>query len=125
MHDPTLGNEPSHIVRGALPIRVGNAAMARQTALSVYWGLYALALIALGFWRRSSFARYAGLALLGLTLAKVMLVDLAQVRYFYRVLSLLVIGLLFIVTALAYARLASALRVAPQSADRPPGSETR
>jgi len=90
--------------------RVSNAAMARQTALSVYWGIYGILLVALGFWRRSPALRYGGLALLGLTLGKVMLVDLARIRYVYRVLSLLAVGLLFIATSVAYARLASHLR---------------
>jgi uncharacterized membrane protein len=90
--------------------RVGDAAMARQTALSVYWGLYAIALVGVGFWRRLPWMRYGGLALLAIALGKVMLVDLAHVRYVYRVLSLLAIGLLFIATSIAYARLASGMR---------------
>ena len=87
--------------------RVSNPAMARQTALSMYWGVYAIALVALGFWKRTPWVRYAGLGLLALTLGKVMLVDLAKVQYVYRVLSLLAVGLLFIGTSVAYARLAS------------------
>lgn len=90
--------------------RVSNPAMARQTALSVYWGIYAILVVALGFWKRSPALRYGGLALLGLTLGKVMLVDLARIQYVYRVLSLLAVGLLFIATSVAYARLASHLR---------------
>ena len=97
--------------------RVANAAMARQTALSVYWGVYAIGMVALGFWRRWALARYAGLALLALTLGKVLLVDLAHVKYVYRVLSLLAVGLLFIATSVAYARLASRLLGRVRSVD--------
>lgn len=39
-----------------------------------------------------------------------MVVDLAHVQYVYRVLSLLAVGLLFIGTSLAYARLSARLR---------------
>jgi uncharacterized membrane protein len=89
--------------------RVSNAAMARQTAWSVYWGLYAIGLVAVGFWRRGPAIRYAGLGLLAVTLAKVLIVDLAHLQYVYRVLSLLATGLLFILTSIAYARLAKQL----------------
>lgn len=83
--------------------------MARQTALSIYWGLYAIALIALGFAKRSTACRYGGLALLTVTLAKVLTVDLAEVRYVYRVLSLIGVGLLFVATSVGYSKLAPRL----------------
>ncbi len=89
--------------------RVSNPAMARQTAWSVYWGLYAIGLVAVGFWRRGPAIRYAGLGLLAVTLAKVLIVDLGHLQYVYRVLSLLATGLLFILTSIAYARLAKQL----------------
>jgi uncharacterized membrane protein len=84
--------------------RFARADMLRQTALSVHWGVYAAALIGIGLWRRSAGIRYGGLALLVVTLAKVLIVDLAHVDYFYRVLSLLVVGLLAIGASVAYAR---------------------
>lgn len=83
--------------------------MAAQTGLSIYWGVFAIGLVALGFWRPRAFVRYAGLGLLGVTLAKVLLIDLSEVRYLYRVLSLLAVGLLLIVTSIAYAKLATKL----------------
>jgi hypothetical protein len=86
-----------------------NAAMARQTGLSIYWGVYAIVLIALGFAKRSTACRYGGLALLTVTLAKVLTVDLAEVRYVYRVLSLIGVGLLFVATSVGYAKLAPRL----------------
>lgn len=89
--------------------RVGNPAMARQTAWSVYWALYAIGFVAVGFWKHSAATRYAGLGLLAVTLAKVLIVDLAHLQYEYRVLSLLVVGLLLIGTSIAYSRLASVL----------------
>lgn len=96
--------------------RLDNAAMILQTALSIYWGIYAIGLVALGFWRRTAPLRYTGLALLAITLGKVLIVDLSNVQYVYRVLSLLATGLLFIITSIAYARLAS--RLADQSSQR-------
>jgi uncharacterized membrane protein len=93
-----------------------NAAMARQTALSIYWGLCAIATVAVGFALRSSVCRYAGLALLAITLGKVLTVDMAEVRYVYRVLSFLGIGLLLVATSVAYSKLAP--RLASSAADK-------
>ena len=90
--------------------RVAEAAMARQTAISIYWGVYAIALLALGFAKRSTAARYAGLVLLTLTLGKVVTVDLAEVRYVYRVLSFVGVGLLLVATSVGYAKLAPRLK---------------
>ncbi|HEY3246101.1 MAG TPA: DUF2339 domain-containing protein [Phycisphaerae bacterium] len=89
--------------------QIERAAMARQTGLSIYWGLYGIALVAVGFARTSRWSRYGGLALLGLTLGKVLLVDMAEIRSVYRVLSLLGLGLLFVITSITYTKLAPVL----------------
>ncbi len=89
--------------------RFQNAAMARHTAFSIYWGLYAIGLVAVGFVWRSAWCRYGGLALLAVTLGKVLLIDLAEVAYVYRVLSLLGVGLLLVGTSVAYGKLAPRL----------------
>jgi hypothetical protein len=93
-----------------------HAAMARQMGLSVYWGVFGLGLVAAGFRWRSAVMRRAGLALLVLTLGKVLTVDLAGVQYLYRVLSLLATGLLLIAASLAYNRLAAGLDERPGGA---------
>jgi uncharacterized membrane protein len=92
---------------------VAEARMVRQTALSIYWGLYGIGLVVLGFARRLAWFRYGGLALLALTLGKVLVVDMARVKYLYRVLSLLGVGLLCIATSVAYAKLAGRLLATP------------
>ncbi|MCK4340925.1 MAG: DUF2339 domain-containing protein [Phycisphaerae bacterium] len=93
--------------------RFANAAMVRQTVLSIYWGLFGIGLVTLGFVLRIAWFRYVGLALLAVTLAKVLLFDLAAVRYLYRVLSLLATGLLCMATSVAYAKLSSRLLARP------------
>ncbi len=85
------------------------AAMAKQGFLSVYWAIYAFGLITLGFFKRVAMARYAGMALFALTLAKVFTVDLAGVSNVYKVLSFLGLGLLLIATSIGYAKLAPRL----------------
>ncbi|MHC4219401.1 MAG: DUF2339 domain-containing protein, partial [Planctomycetota bacterium] len=95
-----------------------NAAMARQTALSIFWGIYALAVIVLGFAHRSAAARWAGLVLLVLTLGKVLTVDMAEVRRIYRVLSFLAVGILLVTTSVGYAKLAPKALASPDDAGK-------
>ena len=83
-----------------------NVTMARQTGLSIYWGVYAVVLVALGFAKRSAACRYAGLALLALTLVKVVAVDLSEVDRVWRVVSFIGVGLLLVGTSIGYAKLA-------------------
>ncbi len=92
---------------------------ARQTGLSVYWALFSIALILIGFLRSVAMARYVGLALLGITVVKVFFVDMpvAEVDTIYRVLSAVIVGLLLLATSVAYAKFApKLLKAAP--ADR-------
>ena len=79
--------------------------MARQMGWSIYWALFAIALVLLGFAKRWAACRYAGLALFALTAGKVVTVDMAEVRNVYRVLSFMVLGLLLVGTSVGYAKL--------------------
>ena len=81
--------------------------MAMQASLSVYWSLYGVMLVLIGFVKRSAPSRYAGLVLLGITLLKVLLVDFATVESFvWRAVSFLVSGLLLVGLAIVYAKFA-------------------
>ena len=84
---------------------------AKQTGLSVYWALLAIALILIGFLRSVAMARYVGLGLLGITVLKVFFVDMpvADVDTIYRVLSAVIVGLLLLATSVAYAKFAPKL----------------
>ena len=73
-----------------------------QVGLSVLWAIYAAAALSWGFARSRASVRYAALALLGLTVLKVFLVDLAAVRTVYRVLSFLVLGIVLLGVSLLY-----------------------
>ncbi|MCC6908741.1 MAG: DUF2339 domain-containing protein [Phycisphaerales bacterium] len=88
---------------------LANAAMARLTGLSIYWGVYGIALVVNGFAWRIAESRYAGLALLVITLIKVVAVDMSDVQYIYRVASFMSIGVLFVLTSIAYAKMSPRL----------------
>jgi uncharacterized membrane protein len=73
-----------------------------QMALSVLWSVYAGVLTAVGFLRRSASVRWAALALFGLTIIKVTLVDIAQLQQLYRIIAFFVLGMLLLVVAWGY-----------------------
>jgi hypothetical protein len=75
-----------------------------QVGVSVAWAVYAAALVALGFWRRSAPTRWTGLAVFALTLAKVFLVDIARLSAAHRIGSFLVLGVLLVGASFLYQR---------------------
>jgi uncharacterized membrane protein len=84
-----------------------------QLGLSLLWTVYAAATLAWGFVRRSVALRYAALCLFGLTIVKVFFVDLASVKTAYRMLSLLVLGVVLLLVGLLYQK-ASRRPAAPE-----------
>ena len=75
---------------------------ARDLTTSIAWAVYALALLGLGVRLASVGLRWASLGLLMLTIAKVFLYDLGELRDLYRVASLLGLAVSLIVVSLAY-----------------------
>jgi uncharacterized membrane protein len=84
---------------------VGEIRWRTQVGLSVLWTLYAGAALAWGFLRSNPALRYAALGLLGLTVLKVFVVDFAEVRTSYRILSFLVLGVVLLLVSFAYQKL--------------------
>jgi len=79
-----------------------------QVALSMFWGVVALVAIVVGLARDVRELRYGGLALLGLSVAKVFAYDLCELDSLYRVLSFIPIGIVLLVGAYAYQRVRTA-----------------
>src|SRR5262249_20411170 len=73
-----------------------------QMAVSVTWTIYAVGLLAGGFLRRIPALRYSAFALLGLCVLKAVIVDMAQVRQIYRIVSLLALGLVLVGVSYLY-----------------------
>jgi uncharacterized membrane protein len=78
--------------------------MAKQAALSVLWGVTGLVAVIVGFAKGLRPLRYAALVLLGVTLAKIPLIDLAHVQPVYRILSFLAVGGLLLCVSFVYHR---------------------
>ena len=73
-----------------------------QMAITIVWGVYASSMLSIGFWRRVLALRLAALALFAMTAVKLLIVDLANVRQIYRIVSFLVMGLLMIAASYLY-----------------------
>lgn len=100
---------------------------ARQAVLSIYWGLFAVALLVAGFLRGKPVVRYAGLGLMGVAAVKAVLVDLSAAPPAWRIASFMGLGLLMVGVALAYARITARLdgaRSQPASPDDPDATNT-
>ena len=77
---------------------------ARDLTTSLAWAIYALVLLAVGMGRGRIGLRWASLGLLMITIAKVFLHDLGELRDLYRVASLLGLAVSLIAVSLAYQR---------------------
>jgi uncharacterized membrane protein len=76
-----------------------------QMVLSVFWALVGVAVLVAGLQRDLHGLRLAGLALLGVTVTKVFLFDLATLSSMYRVVSFIGLGLLLLAGAFVWQRL--------------------
>jgi uncharacterized membrane protein len=76
--------------------------LAQHLALSLLWTLYASVLILVGVKRQSALLRWQALVLFGLAVAKVFLYDISYLDRFYRIVSLLILGVLLLVVSFLY-----------------------
>lgn len=87
--------------------------LAMHVALSIFWGLAAIAMLIVGFARLINVLRYMAIALFGLTVLKVFIVDLSHLEMIYRVVSFMALGVLLLLASLLYQKLAP--RIIPQT----------
>jgi uncharacterized membrane protein len=86
------------------PLSAETASLASGLAVSAWWLVFAAALVGLGFSRRLKPARLAGLAVAGLAVVKVLVFDLSSLDALYRVGSVFILGLVFLLLAYLYHR---------------------
>jgi uncharacterized membrane protein len=87
--------------------------LAQHLALSLLWTFYASVLILVGVKRQSALLRWQALVLFGLTVAKVFLYDISYLDRFYRIVSLLILGVLLLVVSFLYQKKISRERSTP------------
>ena len=80
------------------------ASLAAGLAVSAWWLVFAAALVGVGFRRELKPARIAGLGVAGLAVVKVLVFDLSSLDALYRVGSVFILGLVFLLLAYLYHR---------------------
>jgi len=86
-----------------LTLQFGRAP-ARDLTVSIAWALYALILLGFGMARARTGLRWLSLGFLLVTIAKVFLYDLGELRDLYRVLSLVGLALSLLLVSVLYQR---------------------
>ena len=81
-----------------------DASLASGLAVSAWWLVFAAALVGVGFRRAHKPLRVAGLAVAGLAVVKVLVFDLSSLDALYRVGSVFILGLVFLLLAYLYHR---------------------
>jgi hypothetical protein len=81
----------------------------RYGFVSALWSLQALLLIGIGLRTRNGFRRIFGFILFGVTVAKLLAIDMAVLQPVYRIISFAVTGVLLLVAAFLYQKFARAL----------------
>jgi uncharacterized membrane protein len=70
----------------------------------VTWAAYATGAIVAGIRRRYAPARYFAMVVFALTIAKVFLVDMAELERVYRIVSIIGLGVMLLATSYMYER---------------------
>ena len=89
----------------AASVVFNGAVRPEQVLLSIFWSIFAVACVLLGFRVRAAELRFFGLGLLAVTLLKVVLIDMSQVQAGYRILSFMGLGALMLGTSVLYGKL--------------------
>lgn len=79
--------------------------LARQLSLSVVWAIYGGVMLTAGIVRRNRLLRVMALMLIGITIAKVFVLDLAALERIYRVIAFIVLGVILLAGSFLYQRL--------------------
>ncbi|MCU0652701.1 MAG: DUF2339 domain-containing protein [Candidatus Pacebacteria bacterium] len=82
----------------------------KNVFLSVAWTFYGIGLLITGIVRKAVYNRFLGLALLGIVIFKVFLVDTANLSDLYRFFSFIVLGCLLLVAGYLYYRYQDRIR---------------
>jgi uncharacterized membrane protein len=84
--------------------RWANSEKAMQMALSIWWGLWATAVMVIGFVRFYAPLRYFAIVCYGVTAVKVLFLDIRDAEQMYRILSFIGFGLLLLAGSFLYHR---------------------
>jgi uncharacterized membrane protein len=96
-------------------IAIADRAIVKQVSMSVLWAIVGFAGVVFGFRRDIPAIRWAALALLAITLAKILVIDMSEVKAIWRILSFVAVGALLLAVSFVYHRQTQAQ---PQESER-------
>lgn len=70
--------------------------------VSLGWGIEGALLFAVGFMAKDRIFRLGGFAIFGLTLLRIVVIDMAHIAVVYRIISFIVLGTIFLLTSFFY-----------------------
>lgn len=94
--------------------------LGRDMTYTISWALFALGLLVVGIWRQLRAARYAGLALLSVTLLKLFFHDLARLNQLYRIGALAGVAVVAIFASFLYQKFLATDPGGPKKIPTPP-----
>jgi uncharacterized membrane protein len=82
----------------------------RGAALSMWWGVLAIVMVGLGFWKRVQAVRWTGLGVLAIAMFKAVFFDLQDVSQLWRIVSFIGLGLMMLIVPVVYSRMSHVLK---------------
>ncbi|MEM6362060.1 MAG: DUF2339 domain-containing protein [Bacteroidota bacterium] len=73
-----------------------------RLSLSIFWGVYSIALIALGIWKKRKHLRIAAISLFGLTLLKLFFFDIADLNTISKTIVFVCLGVFLLIISFLY-----------------------
>lgn len=86
-----------------------NAANSYKIAISIFWGIYSISLVAFGIWKNKAHIRIMSFATLGITLLKMFFYDLSHLSTLSKSLIFIAIGILMLGISFLYNKYKSQL----------------
>ncbi len=71
-------------------------------ALSIYWGIFSVIIIALGIWKKKKHLRILGIAIFAITLVKLFFYDLSHLTTIAKTIVMISLGTLLLLTSFLY-----------------------
>jgi uncharacterized membrane protein len=105
------------VLKGATTA-IGSPWIVKNVTLSVLWACVGFTCIISGFVRKHASMRWTGLIMLGVTVIKVLLVDMANVHTVLRIVSFVVTGLLLLGVSYIYHKASAKERIAAEAERR-------
>jgi uncharacterized membrane protein len=95
----------------------------RVVGLSIYWSVFAVALLLAGILKGRAVLRGLGLFLLGVTILKVFFIDLAGLDQLYRIIGFIVLGVLVLLGSFLYFKFSSRFTTGSGEESETPASD--